>query len=460
MSQLKEITEDIRRKINKRGVPVIAKGTLIECTRSIYYDRVKKEYLMQDSDGEWFAVTEAMLRRHLKVRGMLVKPKEGENYSEFDQFVVGVQDQRGVVYSGSLAGYGKGLRTVNGSRILITRAPDLISPVEGDWCTIKALLEGMFAGDQYHQLNFLFGWMKSALLSLNSKTRKPGQLLVIAGPAECGKSLLQTIITWMLGGRESKPYAYMTGSTDFNSELFATEHLRLDDEQASTDSRARRAFGARIKELLFGHAQRMHGKHREALTLDPIWRMTISLNEEPESLQVLPPIDESLEDKLIIMRARKRPMPMPTGSTEQAEAFIAKLRKDLPGFIHWLLNVFVIPEDIRNERTGIAHWHHPELVGAIREMSHEARLMSLIDMEVFNSKGTIPFWEGTAEELEHNLISASSTVRSEAVKLLSWTNACGTYLGRLARDLPHRVEKVRTHSSRVWRIHPPPEEKD
>jgi hypothetical protein len=50
----------------------------------------------------------------------------------------------------------------------------------------------------------------------------------------------------------------------------------------------------------------MHAKHREALTLDPIWRMTISLNEEPESLQVLPPLDESLEDKIIILRATKR----------------------------------------------------------------------------------------------------------------------------------------------------------
>lgn len=423
----------------------------------IFYDSTRKDYLIVNNKADWFPVNETQLRRQCKVRGMQVKPGEGEACSAFDKFVVHLQTHRGVAYAGSLAGHPKGPRTVNGAQILVTHEPVLTNPVEGQWPILKLLFEGMFIDDERIQLVYFYGWLHSAFQCLKSRTRKPGQVLVIAGPAECGKSLLQTIITWMVGGRECKPYAYMTGSTDFNSELFAAEHLRLDDEQASTDMRARRAFGARVKELLFGHAQRMHAKHREALTLDPIWRMTITLNEEPESLQVLPPLDESLEDKFIILRASKKPMPMPTGTTEQTAAFAATLREELPAFIHWLTHEFVIPAALRNERCGIRHWHHPELLTAIRELSPHARLLSLIDRELFLGQNVKPFWEGTADELEHELTGAKSNVRQEAAKVLCWNNACGTYLGRLAKDMPGRIEGSRTSTVRKWRIHPPAE---
>ena len=432
-----------------------AKGTLSEWKETVYYDRTRKEYLVVDGSQNWFPVNETMLRRQCKVRGMQVKPPEGDVSSDFDRFVVNLQTMRGVAYAGALAGHPKGPREVNGSLILVTSEPFLMPPQKGDFPTLKALLHGMFASDEHDQLTCFYGWLQNALRCLHARTRKPGQVLVIAGPAECGKSLLQTIITWMMGERECKPYAYMTGATDFNSELFAAEHLRLDDEQASTDMRARRAFGARVKELLFGHAQRMHGKHRDALTLDPIWRMTVSLNEEPESLQVLPSLDESLEDKFIILRASKKPMPMPTGTTEQTAVFAATLRQELPAFIHWLTNEFVIPEALKNERCGIRHWHHPELLTAIRELSPHARLLSLIDKELFHARHMQTQWEGTADELEHELTGSQSGVRQEAAKLLCWNNACGTYLGRLAKDMSERIKPARTAVARRWAIHPP-----
>jgi hypothetical protein len=415
-----------------------------------YYDKNRKDCLVLDSKGDWYAVTETQLRRQCKVRGMIVKPSDNHPIPPFDFFLANLQDERGIHYAGPLAGHKKGHRTVNGVPILVTSSPEFIEPMAGEWRIIRQLITGMFDDSKHDQLSYFFGWLKSASQALRAGVNKPGQVLVLAGPAEAGKSFLQTIITWTLGGREVKPYAYMTGSTDFNAQLFGAEHLRLDDEQASTDMRARRAFGARIKELLFGHAQRMHGKHRDELTLDPIWRMTISVNDEPEHLLVLPPIDESLEDKLIILRVSKKAMPMPTETTEQIKALTAAIKSELPAFIHFLMNEHEIDSAITNQRCGIRHWHHPELMKAIRELSPQARLLSLIDMEINPS----PFWEGTAEELEHLLVGSGSTVKTEAQRLFAWNNACGTFLGRLARDVPERVERVRKHEGRVWRIYP------
>lgn len=460
--EIEDLTEELSRETKDAGKSERggsqnhkgAKRNLQAWMESVFYDRTRKEYLVVDESQNWFPVNESMLRRQCKVLGMQVKPPEAGGISAFDTFVCRLQTERGVGYAGALAGYPKGQRTVNNSLILVTTELSLVTPQKGGFPVLRALLHGMFASDEHDQLTYFYGWLQNALCCLHAGTRKPGQVLVLAGPAECGKSLLQTIITWLLG-RECKPYAYMTGSTDFNSELFAAEHLRLDDEQASTEMRARRAFGARVKELLFGHAQRMHGKHRDALTLDPLWRMTVSLNEEPESLQVLPPLDESLEDKFIILRASKKPMPMPTGTTEQTAAFATTLRAELPAFVHWLINDFVIPETLRNERCGIRHWHHPELLTAIRELSPQARLLSLIDKELFHARNTKPFWEGTADELEHELTGSQSGVRNEVAKLLSWNNACGTYLGRLAKDTPERIQPARTATARRWTIHPP-----
>lgn len=415
-----------------------------------YYDKNRKECLVIDSKADWYPVNETQLRRQCKVRGMAVKGTDEQPISPFDYFVVDLQDKRGVHYAGPLAGHKRGHRTVNGVPILVTSSPEFIEPMKGDWRVIRQLVTGMFDDPKHDQLSYFFGWLKSASQALRAGVNKPGQVLVLAGPAEAGKSFLQTIITWTLGGREVKPYAYMTGSTDFNSQLFGAEHLRLDDEQASTDMRARRAFGARIKELLFGHAQRMHGKHRDELTLDPIWRMTISVNDEPEHVLVLPPIDESLEDKLIILRVTKKAMPMPTETTEQIKALTTAIKSELPAFIHFLVNEHEIDSSMRNQRCGIRHWHHPELMTAIRELSPQARLLSLIDMEINPS----PFWEGSAEELEHLLVGSGSTVKTEAQRLLAWNNACGTFLGRLAKENPERVKSARTSEARLWRIYP------
>ena len=44
--------------------------------------------------------------------------------------------------------------------------------------------------------------------------------------------------------------------------------------------------------------------------------MSLSLNDDPERLQVLPPLDIDVRDKIIVLKVIKARMPMPTGSPE------------------------------------------------------------------------------------------------------------------------------------------------
>ena len=213
-----------------------------------------------------------------------------------------------------------------------------------------------------------------------------------------------------MGGRSAKPYQFMTGGTDFNSDLFGAEHLMVEDEQASTDIRARRHLGSQIKNVTVNEEQRLHAKGRDAIIVRPLCRLTISLNDEPENLMVLPPIEDSLEDKIIILRAHKNPMPMPTQTIEQRRAFWGLLMAELPAFLHFLTE-WEIPEHLRSERFGIAHYHDPDILREIDALAPEFKLLSLIDTAIFLDGSNE--WTGTSEELERMLTADEGAKHSK-----------------------------------------------
>ena len=175
---------------------------------------------------------------------------------------------------------------------------------------------------------------------------------------------------------------------------------------------------------------------------------------------ILPPIDESLIDKIILLKAHKREMPMPTETAEQKAAFWDKLVAELPAFLSYL-DHWEIPSQLISSRFGITHFHHPALLEAIESLAHEVKLLALIDAVYWpqeNEQARIKSAQPkeillTAEELEARLIDSSQGYQAKS--LLSWNNAAGTFLGRLAQKYPHRIAADRTSDRRLWRIKRP-----
>jgi hypothetical protein len=244
----------------------------------------------------------------------------------------------------------------------------------------------------------------------------------------------------------------MTEQTEFNGDLFAAEHLVIEDEVASTDIRSRRDFGSKIKEMAANEGIKCRAMHREGIELRPFWRVSISVNDEPENLLTLPPIDDSLEDKMIILRAFKKPMPMPTAKTDDRQKFWNTIVSQLPAFAHFL-TTSIIPDDMEDQRYGVRFFHNRYILNEINQLSPEKRLLDLIDIGLF-SKDEMAItneYELTSHELESKLLENSRT-HNETGKLLTWTTTCGTYLGRLAKKYPNRVKAARESGNRVWII--------
>jgi len=170
-------------------------------------------------------------------------------------------------------------------------------------------------------------------------------------------------------------------------------------------------------------------------------------------LLILPPLDDSLADKLIIFKIEHRAVPaeIDTQSLEGRKAFRQRLSAELPAYVYFLLNEWKIEPEFVSQRYGVTHFHHQDILVQLGELEPETRLLRLIDAEIFKLPITSD-WKGSADELESRLLNPSSDVVHQARTLLSWQCACGTYLGRLKKIYPKRISYQRTHLNRIWTI--------
>jgi len=187
--------------------------------------------------------------------------------------------------------------------------------------------------------------------------------------------------------------------------------------------------------------------------LRPFWRLTLTLNDEPEALLVLPPLDEHVADKILLLRASRFPLPMPTTTKDERAAFWKSLIGELPAFLHFLLHEYQVPDGFSDARYVVAGWHHAELVTALHELSPAASLLSLID-QLAPWGAVDEEWEGTADELRAQLFQHGGTA-PDARRLLEWPQVCGNYLATLSKKNPERVKQHRTNTARLWNIRKP-----
>ena len=198
----------------------------------------------------------------------------------------------------------------------------------------------------------------------------------------------------------------------------------------------------------------LHSKGKNAVNLRPFWRVTITLNDDPEAMMILPPLDEHIADKIILLRASQFNFPMPVSTNLERVAFRKQLSAEIPAFLHWLLHEYQIPTPcVDPRRYNVKTYHHPVLRENLESLSPESDLLDMIDAafaDDFRMRGSI---EMKAEDIETRLMNFNPR-RTE--KILFFRNSSGTYLGRLAKKHPDRVVNHRTSSDRRWVIKAPP----
>jgi len=424
----------------------------------LYYYPETGSYLRKDNAGRWMSINGGDAQRYLIEQGY--HRNHPANQSEVNSCILRVQNEQNVAYAGPLAGYQAGTYSISGQTVLVDSSPNIIQPKEGDWPILRQVFEAVLRLEQAEhetdQLDCFYGWLAAAYKAISSGQWSPGQVMVLAGPAEAGKSLLQWIITQILGGRSARPYHFMSDGTQFNKDLFGAEHLVIEDESESTRINDRRKFGANIKGFSVNAEHRVHGKGKDAATLTPIWRVSVSLNDTPERIKVLPPLEEDIRDKIIILKAYRRQMPMPTLTHEDKARFRQRIMEELPAFIDYLMKLRPRVVGEVNRRFGVTTYQNQDIVDLLTGQYPESQLLEIMDAGYFaHHQDNLV---GTARLILQRL-SELPDVGDEVKQLVKASEVMGMYLGRMVENpqFHGRVTKVSGPGRMVtYTITPPP----
>ena len=333
-----------------------------------------------------------------------------------------------VEWYGAMAGHQRGLmRDHDGRQILITSEALIPQPVAGQTSLIDDIIIQAFPDPQ--ALIVFISWLSTRYQAVRSHQHIPAPMLVVAGEVNSGKSLLAWIVAQMLGGRTANPHAAWGGGIMWNDNLVGAELLLVDDCVGSTDIRARRNFGAAFKEAMYPHIIEMRKRNVSAISCRPVWSVMVCCNDTPEAMQIIPPIDNDLSDKIIILHCAPVIMPIDTSTSDGRKQLQDDLRAEMPYFANELIN-WQIPDDLKDSRSGIKAWRDPELSESLDVHSPANRLMDLM----INSNWMDLPREFSALEIESRLLSIDSPVRDQARQLFTWSGACGSALSKLSKQ--------------------------
>lgn len=339
----------------------------------------------------------------------------------------------GVQWHGSIAGHRHGLATdSNDLPILITSEARIPQPSIGDAPIITEIVGNAFADPT--AIMVFMSWLSGRYRAVRGHVHIPSPMLVLAGEINSGKSLLAWIIAEALGGRTANPYASWAGGMLWNDDLVASELLLVDDCVGSTDIRSRRNFGASFKEAIYPHVIQLRKRNSSSIAVRPVWACVVCCNDTPESLQIIPPLDNDLSDKVALLHVIGVQLPVDTSTPEGKKELQALIRSELPAFAQQLMD-WQTPEELHDSRSGIKAWRDPALTDAVDAHSPARRLEDLLDTALTHMGlwGDLPR-ELTSADIQGRLEDGQSPVRDQARQLCTWHGAMGSALAKLARS--------------------------
>jgi hypothetical protein len=406
-------------------------------TRFFYNGR---SFCMKSPSGFIPLPAEAPVRQHLGILG--VPPKRQA------EVLCAIREQQMVGYIGPVAGLPAGLHECNGDKVLVTKGPTIIEGQKGTDTFIHDLLTGLLGDPDYpQQLQTFLDWLAHSRRAIKAGKRVQTPVVALTGKRGSGKSLAIEIIKRSLGGRSAKAYRFMSGDSPFNADLVGSELLVVDDDAASKDHRSRMALTQHIKANFFSGSFRLEAKGRDAIECFPVHALVMAVNEDPDHLRVLPELEESMEDKINLLKTWSSPIPQGLDFAGIGE----RLTRSLPAFLYELDQRDI--SGAYDERKRLKCFWHPEVVEALGCLSPERQLLELIHQcwsvtEDIRNHGK---WVGVASELEAKLTEFGASTANAAKRLFSWPAACGAYLGRLSDKEGTGVAKEGWSPSKIRR---------
>lgn len=354
-----------------------------------YYDG--RQYYRKVNDN-WVAVPKDDARLQLRVMGIAEVKRKGQSASDQDLVLNHIQTHRRIYAAVPIPFNDSEIVPYNGNKLLNTSNHRIVQPApEGEgkpekfpwiWNWINnAFDEGPLEGSLKSK-DYFCGWLWRFYSSALRGDVQAGQILVMVGPTSVGKSFInQHLIGGMVGGSVEAQDILLKGST-FNKSAGEVGHWRLDDPCNEGSFADKRRFTHNLKQHAANPTLTYQPKYVDAMEVPFMGRICVTLNDnDPEALAILPAMDASFQDKIILLKLRGDFSPDFLGDNSKNEA---RMALELPFFLRWLLDWGEnLPEglqDKRKPRFGIKAFHHPDLVEKSRLETPEYAIQELLEI--------------------------------------------------------------------------------
>ena len=415
-----------------------------------------QSYYRRDAGGCWRDLNTEAAKRHLNVtHGLSAEAKKGQG-SEVSQALTTIDNLQRVDGAFPCL-FMKDDIVRDGSQkyLNIGRAtPIPNSGAKREWGNgfpwLAQYLDGLF-GDK--QLNVFLSWLGHFYNCAHAGRPRKGQALFVAGPKSAGKTFLsQRVIGGLMGGFQEATN-YVLGNTTFNEQLFHAPVWAVDDAVAAADPRRHSSYSQIVKKIVANPYQEYSAKFKKAVTFRWNGRLIITLNDDPTSIAMLPNIEGSILDKIVVLRAAPPGVSF-AGADDKCAAELPYLADFLSNFRtpDWLSTR---PDEVT--RFGHDSWHHPELLQTAKESSDSNALHELLaTWRTYHFRGCDkPFWTGSPTELYGELITMDM-VKELVPATFRGVRALGRGLNQLiGQDVPWLASGIRSASGSRYVIKRP-----
>lgn len=383
----------------------------------IWYDG--DTYWWKRVNGDWRSGGKEDCGMHLRVAYNLNRNLKG-NSSEVEKVLYAIQQTRWVDATAPFLFNPQEIVVFNGRRYLNINKLSVMQPATGspEWGEnfpwFAEYMDNIWEDPE--QKEYFLSWLKHYWGSAYSGRLLPGQTLFIAGPVGVGKSLLSTFIIRNIMGGGTDAGGFLLGESSFNKELLEVPLWMVDDSTSTSDWRSHQRFSDMVKKCAANQTHSYHPKFKDATLLPWNGRTIVTLNDDPQSLSIIPNLDGNILDKLMLLkfggwypkfRAKHELEPM--------------ILAELPHFLAWLNNWSIPEKCVGSFRYGVKPYIHKDLMAEASASSQHNLFIEVLaewarkHCEIFQGQTE---WSGTTTALRDCIENASmgATLREYSVR--------------------------------------------
>ena len=363
-------------------------GRIGQAIDSYWFDG--KNYFVQDGSGGFFINTKDECLLDLQCRHDLsARPARHENVSEVKRALFQINTAKRVE-AGLPFCFTKSPIVKHENRTYFNTARVTpLSPIDRDvthedFPVIWDWMNHMLGSQIDHEID----WLSFAYQNALAGTPKRGHAHFLVGPPNCGKTLYNTQVLGQLFGGGIKASEYLTGKSDWTDHLFEYGAWLVDDEAPSASPAMHTAFTAKLKEHIANDSFLIHGKFKKSGRVFWRGRISCTLNDDPVSMRLMPDLDMSIKDKLMVFKCND-------GYNFGGDVK-GIIKKELPAFAQYLAN-YEIPDERKDVRFGVKAFINEDLEERARADSRYSHIIELIAIFRHQLKGDP--WDGTCSDL-------------------------------------------------------------